>query len=146
MFRTANQAHKAADDSHIVQWTSAESVPTAKQAVLSLKGTHELNLGTGTHTGTDYSGEYMPWLEMLSYNAKSEVNNFKNIKGIILVLWSHTSNRYTHHQKIWIRSSSIAERLWKEFPNPEKTNTLRRITAHERLMNRRGIPTAPATC
>jgi hypothetical protein len=48
--------------------------------------------------------------------------------------------------KIWIRSSSIAERLWNTQNFNAKPDFFGRITAFERLMNRRGIPTAPGTC
>ena len=56
------------------------------------------------------------------------------------------SNMYTHHVRIWIRVSSLAERMWTDEEYEAKPDFFRRITAHERLMNRRGIPTAPATC
>lgn len=66
--------------------------------------------------------------------------------GAEACLWSEVSNQYTHHIKIWIRTSSLAERLWNSNMVSVKPDVLRRITAHERLMNRRGIPTHPATC
>ena len=47
--------------------------------------------------------------------------------------------------KIWIRSASLAERTWTPEQLIAKPDTLGRITAQERLMNRRGIPTAGAT-
>ena len=47
--------------------------------------------------------------------------------------------------KIWIRSSSIAERTWTDEELVPKPDTLGRIAAMERLMNRRGIPTSGAT-
>jgi len=47
--------------------------------------------------------------------------------------------------KIWIRSSAFAERVWTTKEYQSKPDVLGRITAHERLMNRRGIPTAGAT-
>lgn len=64
----------------------------------------------------------------------------------MVTLWTEMSNLYTHHSRIWIRCSSLAERMWTEEDHDPKPDFLRRITAHERLMNRRGIPTAPATC
>ena len=47
--------------------------------------------------------------------------------------------------KIWIRSSSFAERVWTTEQLPAKPEALGRVAAHEQLMNRRGIPTAGAT-
>mgnify|MGYP000880668561 CR=1 FL=1 len=112
-----------------------------------MESKHSLGHGTGTHIGTDYSGEYNPWLSIYDFGPKKLYPEAKNIKGVIMQLWSHTSNRYTHHQKIWIRTSSIADQLWNEVEGEDqRTDALKRVTAHERLMNRRGIPTAPATC
>lgn len=62
-----------------------------------------------------------------------------------MTLWTETSNLYTHHLKIWIRSSAMAEEAWSATQYQSKPDFFRRLTAHERLMNRRGIPTAPAT-
>ena len=47
--------------------------------------------------------------------------------------------------KIWIRTSSLAERTWTNEELVPKPDTLGRIAAQERLMNRRGIPTSGAT-
>lgn len=60
-------------------------------------------------------------------------------------LWSEVSNKHTHHIKIWMRSSSLAERLWNAEIIDVKPGVMRRLVAHQRLMNRRGIPTAPIT-
>lgn len=68
------------------------------------------------------------------------------ILGAEATLWSEISNKYTHHLKIWIRSSSLAERTWIISDQKAKPDFMRRLTEHERLMNRRGIPTATATC
>ena len=70
----------------------------------------------------------------------------ENILGPAITLWTELSNIYTHHIKIWIRSSSMAERAWTDKDYEPKPDFLRRLTNHEQLMNRRGIPTAPATC
>ena len=47
--------------------------------------------------------------------------------------------------KIWIRTSSFAERTWTFKEYLAKPDVLGRIAAHEKLMNRKGIPTAGAT-
>jgi hypothetical protein len=39
----------------------------------------------------------------------------------------------------------MAERFWTAENHKIKPDFERRITAHEKLMNRRGIPTAPVT-
>lgn len=47
-------------------------------------------------------------------------------------MWSELSNKYTHFQKIWIRTSVLAERLWNEGISLE-TELLKisqRLTAH----------------
>ena len=65
--------------------------------------------------------------------------------GSELTLWSENSNMYTHHTKIWIRGSAFADDLWGTPFAKESYKLLGRITAHERLLNRRGISTSPAT-
>jgi len=40
----------------------------------------------------------------------------------------------------------LAERTWIISDQKAKPDFMRRLTEHERLMNRRGIPTATATC
>lgn len=72
--------------------------------------------------------------------------NKDNILGCAITLWTEVSNIYTHHTKIWIRSSAMAERAWTDVEHEAKPDFLRRLSNHEQLMNRRGIPTAPATC
>lgn len=72
-------------------------------------------------------------------------SNKNDVLGAEIVLWSELSNEYTHHTKIWIRSSSLAERMWTETDYKSKPNFFKRLTSHERLMHRRGIPTSPAT-
>ena len=44
-----------------------------------------------------------------------------------------------------MRSSSLAERLWNPNVVFAKAEVMKRIVAHQKLMNRRGIPTAPIT-
>lgn len=44
-----------------------------------------------------------------------------------------------------MRSSSLAERLWNSEVTDIRPGVMRRIVAHQKLMNRRGIPTAPIT-
>ncbi len=105
-------------------------------------------MGVGSVLGTQYYN-YATWLDIYNLNVGKEIQSFSNkddVIGVELTLWSEVSNQYSHHLKMWIRSSSMAERAWTSKEYRSKPDFFRRIVAHERLMNRRGIPTAPATC
>lgn len=104
-------------------------------------------MGAGSYLGTGY-GMYLTWLEIYKWNLEEQLADHKNkdnVLGAEVCLWSEVSNRYTHHTKIWARTSAFAERLWNPAVKTIKPGVLRRLTAHERLMNRKGIPTAPLT-
>jgi hypothetical protein len=105
-------------------------------------------MGVGNFLGVGY-GMYQTWLDIINIDIGRMITDYKNKNNVIgaeLTLWSEVSNRYTHHLKMWIRSSSLAERVWNLATINPKPDFFRKITAHERLMNRRGIATAPATC
>lgn len=105
-------------------------------------------MGVGNYFGFNY-GTYSSWLDIYNLNIQRKKSIYKHptkVLGAEVTLWSELSNQYTHHVKIWIRTSSLAERTWTIQDYPAKPDFFRRITAHERSMNRRGIPTAPATC
>ena len=65
--------------------------------------------------------------------------------GAGINIWSEVNNQYTHHTKIWIRGSAFSDDIWGTPHSDQLYKFIGRLTAHERLMNRRGIPTAPAT-
>lgn len=71
--------------------------------------------------------------------------NRASVIGAELCLWSEVSNKHTHHVKNWMRSSSMAEKLWNSNIKKVSNGVMRRMVAHQKLMNRRGIPTAPIT-
>lgn len=129
------------EEGDIVHWWGQGIPRSNNKIVLSNYGPFYLDMGVGNYYGVNY-GNYVSWLDL--YNTQIPFD--KNILGAEVCLWSEINNRYTHHMKIWIRSSSFAEKTWNLNKNPAKPWFFGRITAHERLMNRRGIPTAPATC
>lgn len=95
------------------------------------------------------SGPYSTWLDLYNQNIRKTISNYDNKDNVLggeVTLWSEHNNRYTTHLKIWIRTSSVAERLWNTHDFNPKPDFLGRLTAFEKLMNRRGIPTAPGTC
>lgn len=105
-------------------------------------------MGVGNYFAVSY-GSYSTWLDLYNQNIAKMVANYKNkdnVLGAEITLWTEISNQYTTHLKVWIRGSSVAERTWTTEQFQAKPDFFRRITAHERLMNRRGIPTAPGTC
>ena len=132
----------------IVHWWGGGLPQTQNKIVISQYGPFYIDMGVGNYYGVNY-GSYSTWLDLYNQNIGRMVASYankQNVLGAEITLWSEISNRFTHHLKIWIRGSSLAERTWTIANYPAKPNFFRRITAHERLMNRRGIPTAPATC
>jgi hexosaminidase len=138
--------HIEKDD--IVHWWGGGLPNTQNKVVISNYGPYYLDMGVGNYLGSGY-GSYLTWLDLYNRNVHADIQGYSNkanVLGAEVCLWSEMSNRYTHHQKIWIRSSSLAERLWNSEIKTIKPGVLRRITAFERILHRKGIPTAPATC
>ena len=136
------------EDGDVVHWWGGGLPQTKNPIVISNYGPFYLDMGVGNYYGVSY-GSYTSWLDLHGQNIGRMVdkyNNKENVLGGEVCLWSEINNEYTHHMKIWIRSSSFAERVWNTKNFNPKPDFFRRITAHERLMHQRGIPTAPATC
>ena len=89
-------------------------------------------MGVGNYYAMAY-GTYNTWLDIYNQNigemAKKHVYKDK-ILGAEATLWSEISNKYTHHLKIWIRSSSLAQRTWIVSSQGAKPDFFRRLTAH----------------
>ena len=71
-------------------------------------------MGVGNYKGDAYHN-YATWWQIYNLNVGREIQAFSNkdeVIGVELTLWSEMSNQYTHHLKMWIRSSSMAERAW----------------------------------
>ena len=123
---------------------------TDRPIVISLQELYYIDTGASDRKGQKYAyGKYYTWRDLYHTDLQEIIkdNHYikANVKGAEITLWGEVSNLYTHHVKIWIRGSSFAEDLWGKPQVVNPMNFLSRLTAHERLMNRRGIPTAPAT-
>jgi hypothetical protein len=78
--------------------------------IISQYGPFYLDMGVGNYFAVAY-GSYSTWFDIHNLDIGRMIigyNNTKNVIGAELTLWSEVSNQYTHHQKIWIRSSSLA--------------------------------------
>lgn len=62
-------------------------------------------------------------------------------------MWSELSNKHTHEQKIWIRSSAMAERLWNDQLDikSELANIAERLIGQANRMRERGFKVSPVT-
>lgn len=67
-----------------------------------------LDIGVGTTTFDPYRN-YLTWRDIYQYNPY--VTNV-NVIGGETCLWSELNDDHTLDQKIWIRASAMAERLW----------------------------------
>lgn len=136
------------EEGDIVHWWGGGNPQTKNHVVLSNYGPFYLDMGVGNYFAVNY-GNYLTWLDLHNQHIARNIANYENkanVLGAEVCLWSEINNRYTHHMKIWIRSSAFAERVWNTNNIESKPWFFGRLTAHERLMNRRGIATAPATC
>ena len=116
--------------------------------VVSNNNEDRLDTGVGGPKG-DQVGYYSVWTAIYRQNIAKELGTnalLQKVMGRSAVLWSWTSNEYTHHVKIWARTCAMAERLWNSKGDQRGSRVLERITRHVRIMDRRGIPTAPVTC
>ena len=130
-----------------MHWWGGGLPNTRNPLIISQYGPFYIDMGVGNYLGVAY-GTYSTWLDLHNqdlYRMIQGYQNKQNVLGAELTLWSELSNRYMIHQKIWMRASAFAERCWNKASFNAKPDLLGRIAAHERLMNRRGIPTAPVT-
>ena len=135
------------EEGDIVHWWGGGLPQTKHKVIISQYGPFYIDMGVGNYLGVSY-GSYQTWMDLYNLNINQMISGYQNKENVIgaeLTLWSELSNRYVHHMKIWIRGSAFAERLWNPDNHNAKPDVLGRVTAQERLMNRRGIPTAGAT-
>lgn len=104
-----------------------------------------LDIGYGGRTGFNYGTTIETWRKMYSFEP-----NIPNIKGKILggeaCLWSEVNNQFTQPRKLWLRASSVAERLWNsKISTASFRDIVNRLAEHGRRLRRRGIPFSPIT-
>ena len=135
------------EEGDVVHWWGGGLPANINPIIISQYGPFYIDMGVGNYLGVSY-GTYATWLDLYNQNIADMLKTYKNRDNVLggeLTLWSELNNQYTHHIKIWIRGSAFAERVWNTQTFNPKPDVLGRLTAHEHLMNRRGIPTAPAT-
>lgn len=89
------------------------------------------------------------WPRLYEDNLAKTLSNHPlkdKVIGAEVVLWGETSNEFTHHIKLWLRASTLAERLWNSKIDKVRYSVWRRLARHGRIMDQRGIPHAPITC
>ena len=130
-----------------MHWWGGGLLNTKHEIIISQYGPFYIDMGVGNYLGVSY-GSYATWMDIYQLDIARMIQNYnnkQNVLGAELTLWSELSNQYIHHMKIWIRGSSMAERVWTDEVFNPKPDVLGRIASHEQLMNRRGIPTSGAT-
>lgn len=62
-------------------------------------------------------------------------------------IWSELTNKDNIEQKVWIRSCSLAERLWNTDINIKGNllNIVRRLISQRKRMQERGFKVSPVT-
>lgn len=115
-----------------MHWWGGGLPPTTHSVVISQYGPFYLDMGVGNYLGVSY-GNYQTWLDLYNLNIGNMVKNYankNNVLGAEVCLWSELSNQYVHHMKIWIRSSSFAERVWNTGEMSAKPEGLGRVAFH----------------
>ena len=104
-----------------------------------------LDAGVGNYLGIRET-TYITWLELYRLNFHNDfVQRKMNALGVEVILWSHTSNEWTHHFKIWMRASVIGEKFWNTGVTLPKPDVMQRLYYLQKNMERRGIPASPVT-
>lgn len=113
------------------------------EVILSNYDITYLDIGFGGRYGTGY-GNYITWRQFYSFNPK--IANV-NVIGGESCMWSETADASSMDQKIWIRSSALAERLWNSNVDISKEllNISERLIAQARRMKKRGFKVSPVT-
>jgi len=104
-----------------------------------------LDAGFGNRWGNNYS-EFHTWNDIY-YGFDPEV---KDINGTIIgaeaCLWSEINNEATQMEKMWMRGSALAERLWNPKANADpKKVVMDRVISFQKNITFRGIHAAPVT-
>ena len=69
-----------------------------------------------------------------------------NIIGGEACMWAELNNAHTHDQKVWIRSSVIAEKFWTNFIDTKHVRLIvRRLSAQAARMKARGFKVSAVT-
>ena len=96
-----------------------------------------LDLGFGNRNGIKY-GTKTTWRDIYKFSPR-----YPGIKviGGETCMWGELSNVHTSEQKIWVRTSVLAERLWNENINIEFSlqDIAKRLTAQAGRMKQRGF-------
>ena len=113
------------------------------EVILSSKDFAYIDKGFGNRNGLPY-GSLINWRDIYGFNPRVAG---VNVIGGETCMWSELSNKHTHEQKIWIRSSVLAERLWNDQINikTELGNIAERLTGHANRMRERGFKVSPIT-
>ena len=80
------------------------------------------------------------------YKFKASYQDVKVIGGEVC-MWGELNSRQTHEQKVWMRASVLAERLWNEKIDIDADVgwVARRLVGHAARMRQRGFKVSAVT-
>ena len=129
----------------VLQWwglTENLSLIANKPNEVILSNYHDtyLDLGYGGLEGDDY-GTYVTWRNL--YKLQPSYPGV-NVIGGEVCMWGELANAHNIQQKIWIRASVLAERLWNSKIDLKTSinDIARRLNAQARRMRARGFKTS----
>ena len=130
------------EEDDVIQWWGSKSKigvlnETKNEVIISSYTQLYLDLGVGTIFFDPYQ-TYLTWRDIYQFNPYA---NSVNVIGAETCLWSELNDNHTNDQKIWVRASALAERLWnsKISIKTEIVNIVERLVAHKNRMKKRGF-------
>ncbi|CAD8158974.1 unnamed protein product [Paramecium octaurelia] len=140
-----------ADQDDIIQWWGLSSQLNevkgrSNQFILSDYHPLYLDTGVGNAFGDRYD-KYQGWKDVYKWNPSIPHNFQGTILGGESLLWGETNNQNTHFQKLFLRSSILADTLW----NPDQKQDelfpkfAKRLSDMEDRMNKYDFPVSPFT-
>ncbi|CAK72253.1 unnamed protein product (macronuclear) [Paramecium tetraurelia] len=140
-----------ADQDDIIQWWGLSSQLSevkgrSNQFILSDYHPLYLDTGVGNAFGDRYD-RYQAWKDVYKWRPSIPRNFEGTILGGESLLWGETNNQNTHFQKLFLRSSILADTLW----NPDQKQDelfpkfTKRLSDMEDRMNKYGFPVSPFT-
>ena len=104
-----------------------------------------LDVGYGNSFGDQSWSSFSSWKDIYNFNPYPKEIKEDRILGAEVCLWSELNNDETTENKLWIRSSAFAERMWNGRINSGNVDIVKRLYANEERMRKRGFKISPVS-
>ena len=90
-------------------------------------------------------GKFITWAEAYNIPLSPDGIDADRIIGGEATMWGEVNNPNTIDDYLWVRASSIAERLWNSKIDQNEVELVTRLVGMKNLLNSRTIGAAPVT-